>query len=149
MLLEAGLKKRDDNDNKSARRWGSGIVGTPTTYVSFEEWVKRIGLAFFTIWMVFALFYVSTSSSTAAATGATDYNSATGRDDISTIGTFENAFPEETNFLVIGDFGTGSPDQVKTSEALKHVAATLDPKPAFVVSTGDQVYAHGCVVGCH
>uniref|UniRef100_K3X283 Calcineurin-like phosphoesterase domain-containing protein n=1 Tax=Globisporangium ultimum (strain ATCC 200006 / CBS 805.95 / DAOM BR144) TaxID=431595 RepID=K3X283_GLOUD len=59
------------------------------------------------------------------------------------MGTYENAFPEETNFIVIGDFGTGSADQVKTSETLKHFAAALDPKPAFVLSTGDQIYEHG------
>jgi hypothetical protein len=140
MLLEAGLKR--SNDDKAARRWGpGGILGNATTYVSYEAWVKRIGFLFFSVWFVFALYYVSSSSTGSSATMDADADAAM---NANTMGTYENAFPEETNFIVIGDFGTGSADQVKTSETLKHFAAALDPKPAFVLSTGDQIYEHGC-----
>lgn len=145
MLLEAGLKK--DDDNKAVRRWSAN----PTTYVSYEQWLKRLGVGLFSFWVVFALFYVSTSSSTPSslASGASalavDGAAQTNNNKGAGATTMENAFPDETNFLVIGDYGTGSADQVQTAETLKRFASTLEPRPAFVLSTGDQIYEHGCV----
>ncbi|TYZ61332.1 hypothetical protein PybrP1_010372 [[Pythium] brassicae (nom. inval.)] len=135
MLLEAGLRK--DDENKAARRWSAS---TPS--LSYEQWLKRLGVGLFSIWVVFALFYVSHSNSTRPPLRAADAQQAADGDG-DRQRTIESAFPEETNFLVIGDYGTGSADQVATAEAMKHFAASLEPRPAFVLSTGDQIYEHG------
>lgn len=137
MLLEAGLKK--DDDDKAARRWSAPAAGA--SHVSYEQWLKRLGAAVLSVWLVFALFYMAPSSppSSTATTVATD--AGAGRLQ----STSEIAFPEETNFLVVGDYGTGSAAQEATADALKRFAAALEPRPAFVLSTGDQIYEHGCV----
>jgi hypothetical protein len=57
--------------------------------------------------------------------------------------TYEDAFPGSTNFLVIGDYGTGDDSQRQVAKTLEGFASALDPPPAFVLSTGDQVYDHG------
>lgn len=145
MLLEAGLKKDDDN---KVRRWSAGIPGN-TTYVSYEEWLKRLGVGLFSFWVVFALFYLSSSASSAPASaldGVTTESgvaSAPNNNNIKAKSTLGSPFPDETNFIVIGDYGTGSADQVQTADALKNFASSLDPRPAFVISTGDQIYEHG------
>lgn len=142
MLLEAGLKK--DDDNKAVRRWSTGIAGN-TTYVTYEEWLKRLGVGLFSFWVVFALFYVSSSSSSPASAldGVTKTASMQSNSNVRATSTLDSTFPDEANFIVIGDYGTGSPDQVQTADALKNFVSTLDPRPAFVISTGDQIYEHG------
>lgn len=146
MLLEAGLKKGDDN---KVRRWSAGIPGN-TTYVSYEEWLKRLGVGLFSFWVVFALFYLSSSSSSSSSTPASALDGVTKNgvttapsNNIKAKTTMDSPFPDETNFIVIGDYGTGSADQVQTADALKNFASTLNPRPAFVISTGDQIYEHG------
>lgn len=143
MLLEAGLNK--DDDNKATRRWSASAPP-----LSYEQWLKRLGVGFFSLWVVFALFYMSSSSHSTAPPplgSPTDARQAVDS-GWNLQRTIESAFPEETNFLVIGDYGTGSADQVMTAEALKRFAASLEPRPAFVLSTGDQIYEHGCVITC-
>lgn len=147
MLLEAGLKKDDDN---KVRRWSAGISGN-TTYVSYEEWLKRLGVGLFSFWVVFALFYLSSSSSSSSSAPASVLDGVTkngvaaaqSNNNIKAKSTMGSPFPDETNFIVIGDYGTGSADQVQTADALKNFASTLNPRPAFVISTGDQIYEHG------
>ena len=60
-----------------------------------------------------------------------------------------DGFPVATNFIVVGDFGTGDANQRKVALALENYMSTMDPPPAFVLSTGDQIYDHGSVdVSC-
>jgi hypothetical protein len=136
MQLEAGLK---GDDNKAPRRSISSSLST--NYVRYERWVKVIGGSIFAAWAVFALVYwvaFSSPSSTALTAGHERKPGVKSN-------TMENGFPGETRFIVVGDYGTGDQSQVKVAEALKLHVAVLDPPPAFVISTGDQIYEHGWV----
>lgn len=44
-------------------------------------------------------------------------------------------------FLVIGDMGTGTPEQFEVAKAMKEVCAQRGC--AFVISTGDNIYEYG------
>lgn len=130
MLLEAGLKREDPP--RHLRRRSS--MGNFTTY--YESRLKLAAVGFFSVW-VFVIMYYGTASLPMGSTATTNAHSRLEK------GSTELAFPEETNFLVIGDYGTGNRDQVKVAETMKRFARTLNPKPAFVLSTGDQIYDHG------
>jgi tartrate-resistant acid phosphatase type 5 len=51
------------------------------------------------------------------------------------------AASHEVNFLVVGDWGTGSGDQRRIAERMAASARALDAR--FVISTGDNFYSHG------
>lgn len=155
MHLEDGVRQEentDDDNHKALRGWNSGIMGSyAKAYTNYERWAKWIVSAFLSVWIVFVLFYWTASS------GAADSNvnvSSSAHEKTGGVKTnkpivkkspvaFENAFPEETNFLVLGDYGTGDASQTQVAHTLKQFAESLDPKPAFVLSTGDQIYDHG------
>ncbi|DAZ98099.1 TPA: hypothetical protein N0F65_005261 [Lagenidium giganteum] len=147
MNLEAGLKK-DDSGRPLRRSFTSGSSNAPWRY---EHWLKCVSFGFLGAWVLFVLFYWSSApdanydskTTTLRNTDSVVNVHADTATKSPTEATFEAAFPQETNFIVMGDYGTGSPDQVKVADTLKKFVGTLQPKPAFVVSTGDQVYDHG------
>ncbi|TMW66246.1 hypothetical protein Poli38472_004011 [Pythium oligandrum] len=138
MHLEAGVKK--DDDNKTLHR----PQGNALHSNYYERWLKAIGFSLLAFWFVFVIVYWNISSDEPASAGRADVAlDIPSRTNAVASGTFENAFPEETNFMVIGDYGTGSEDQVRVAQTLKMFAAAMEPKPSFVLSTGDQIYEHG------
>ncbi|CAH0516464.1 unnamed protein product [Peronospora belbahrii] len=143
MRLEEGLRKREEHDDGKDRRhsavrrgkseWISVLHGTSTKY---DQWVKLIAVGSLSLWLIFALIYWHTSVAPLKSTGAkvSNYNAHPLSID---------PFPQETNFIAFGDFGTGDESQRKVAMALENFTSTMDPPPAFVLSTGDQIYDHG------
>ncbi|GMF20387.1 unnamed protein product [Phytophthora fragariaefolia] len=143
MQLEAGLRKReeleDGKDRHAAVRrgnggWGAALHGA----ANYEHWVKLIALGSLGVWVIFALFFWHTGAAAGRQTAhkTRDFNAQP---------SILNGFPEATNFIAFGDFGTGDENQRKVALALENYTTTMDPPPAFVLSTGDQIYDHGLV----
>lgn len=147
MLLEEGHARSDDADaRKKPRRSGVNVYGR------YERCARALTIGVFGVWMLFVLVYYSGSHApTAAGRVSTSGGRAKAADRVvSNAATYEDAFPESTNFLVIGDYGTGDASQRQVAKTFEGFASTLDPPPAFVLSTGDQVYEHGygCICCC-
>lgn len=153
MHLEDGVRQEntDDDNDKALRGWNSSIMGSyAKAYTNYERWAKWIVSAFLSVWIVFVLFYWTASSDAIDNSRSPNGKAGSGlaaktnkpvvkKSPVA----FENAFPEETNFVVLGDYGTGDDNQKQVAHTLKAFAESLDPKPAFVLSTGDQIYDHG------
>jgi hypothetical protein len=146
MQLEEGLRKREEYDDGKDRHkatvshsnsWGAALHGA----TNYERWVKLIALGSLGVWMIFVLFFWQTGVAPATA----------GKQTASAVKNFNaqpsilGGFPEMTNFIAFGDFGTGDESQRKVADALENFTATMDPPPSFVLSTGDQIYDHGRV----
>ncbi|RLN80711.1 hypothetical protein BBJ28_00003533 [Nothophytophthora sp. Chile5] len=138
MQLEAGLRKHDDGkDRNSPMRRGGGWSGAMMGANSYERWVKLIALGSFGLWMLFVLFYWRGSMAPAASSGAAAKRAAEQAKDFNLEPSIEGGFPEETNFLAFGDYGTGDESQRKVAKALEEFASTLDPPLAFVIGNHD------------
>ncbi|KAE9046431.1 hypothetical protein PR002_g1659 [Phytophthora rubi] len=145
MQLEAGLRKReeheDGNDRHSAVRRGNSSWSTAFHgAANYERWVKLIALGSLGVWMLFVLFFWHTGVAPAVSVGK---QTATRARNYNVQPSILDGFPEETNFIAFGDFGTGDESQRRVAMALENFTATMDPPPAFVLSTGDQIYDHG------
>ncbi|KAF4323343.1 hypothetical protein JM18_000480 [Phytophthora kernoviae] len=143
MQLEAGLRKREDHDDGKDRhsrvRRGSGWSCNTQGANNYERWVKIIALGSLGFWLVFVLFYWQSSATPSAAMKQT----AAQNKALNAHPSMMEGFPETTNFIAFGDFGTGDENQRKVALALENYTATMEPPPAFVLSTGDQIYDHG------
>ncbi|KAL4138626.1 hypothetical protein PRIC2_002131 [Phytophthora ramorum] len=142
MQLEAGLRKREEHDdgkdrNSAVRRvnggWSTGFHGAH----NYERWVKLIALGSLGVWMIFVLFFWHTGAVAPAKQTTNQVR------DFNVQPSILDGFPEETNFIAFGDFGTGDENQHQVASALENFTATMDPAPAFVLATGDQIYDHG------
>ena len=49
----------------------------------------------------------------------------------------------ELGFVVMGDYGTGLDGQKRVANQLGRFLSDIQPRPSFVLSTGDQIYDHG------
>ncbi|POM61744.1 Tartrate-resistant acid phosphatase type 5 [Phytophthora palmivora] len=141
MQLEEGLRKREEHDEGKDRHsatprgnsaWSASFHGA----ANYERWVKLIALGSLGLWMIFVLFFWHTGVAPVKQT-------ATKTRGFNTQPSILDGFPESTNFIAFGDFGTGDENQRKVALALENFTATMDPAPAFVLSTGDQIYDHG------
>ncbi|KAI9921179.1 hypothetical protein PsorP6_000414 [Peronosclerospora sorghi] len=138
MQLEEGFRKREDHDDGKDRhaavrrgRWSSHLNGA----YNYERWVKLIALGSLGIWMLFVLLFWHTGLGSAKeGSQSRNYKIQPSLDD---------GFPAETNFIVLGDFGTGDENQTKVAKALEKYTSTMKPPPAFVLSLGDQIYDRG------
>lgn len=138
MLLEEGHARSDDADaRKKARRSGVAVVGR------YERWARAVTIGVFGAWMLLVLVYYSGRHGSTMAGGVSRSGGRAAGRAVGNAATYEDAFPEATNFLVIGDYGTGDDSQRQVALTLESFASALDPPPAFVLSTGDQVYDHG------
>lgn len=144
MLLEEGAAHAaDDADAKKKLRRGRSAA---LAYGRYERCARGATLGVLALWLLLALAYygdfgsASASVAPVAASGGARPRGAAA--------TSEDAFPAATNFLVMGDYGTGDDPQEQVARALERLAAALDPPPAFVLSTGDQIYEHGWGSGC-
>ncbi|KAF4140740.1 Calcineurin-like phosphoesterase [Phytophthora infestans] len=149
MQLEEGLRKpkeqHDDSSDEGKDRhsaaprsnsgWGSAFHGA----TSYEHWVKLIALGSLGVWMIFVLFFWHTG----VAPAPVSKQAAAKLKNINAEPSILDGFPEETNFIVFGDFGTGDENQRRVAIALQNFTATMVPSPAFLLSTGDQIYEHG------
>uniref|UniRef100_A0AAV1VGZ1 Calcineurin-like phosphoesterase domain-containing protein n=1 Tax=Peronospora matthiolae TaxID=2874970 RepID=A0AAV1VGZ1_9STRA len=142
MQLEEGLRMREEHhagrDRHSAVRRSTNRWRAPASrngaLTSYERWVKVIALGSLSVWTIFALFFWHSGVGPASqVTGTLRLPS----------GDSVKAFPEETNFIAIGDFGTGNESQRKVALALENFTSRMDPPLAFVLSTGDQIYDQG------
>ncbi|GLD92755.1 hypothetical protein PINS_up001334 [Pythium insidiosum] len=141
VLLEEGTREHATTNAKDKRKSFAATINA--TYLHYEKVVKTVVIAIVGAWVVIVLAYV------VFAPKAHDHDHA----DANVLqttgnggrGIAEDAFPLSTRFLVIGDYGTGDESQIKVAQAFKKHAASLDPRPAFVISAGDQVYEHGSV----
>ncbi|KAJ0392889.1 hypothetical protein ATCC90586_001235 [Pythium insidiosum] len=132
VLLEEGAREHDNAKDK--RKSFAATINA--TYLHYEKVVKMVVLAIVGAWGVIVLGYVIFAPSKATAGDVITVQNAPG-------GIAEDAFPLSTRFLVIGDYGTGDDSQIKVAQTFKKHAGSLDPRPAFVISAGDQVYEHG------
>ncbi|CEG43973.1 acid phosphatase [Plasmopara halstedii] len=140
MQLEEGVRKREEHEGKSrhlisprsSSGWNTALHGT----ASYERWVKYIALGSLGVWMIFVLFFWHTSVAPTPIA-----NQRTTKIKINK--TIPSSFPEKTTFIAFGDYGTGDTYQRSVALALENFTATMDPPPAFVLSTGDQIYDNG------
>ncbi|CAI5701891.1 unnamed protein product [Peronospora effusa] len=143
MHLEEGLRMREEHDDGKDRHSPvrRGKIGLSSTFHhginNYEQWVKLIAVGSLGVWTIFALFFwhmYVTPAKQGTAIKSRNYNKTP---------SILDGFPVETNFIVFGDFGTGDENQRKVAMALENYVSTMDPPPAFVLSTGDQIYDHG------
>ncbi|KAF1772813.1 Metallo-dependent phosphatase-like [Phytophthora cactorum] len=144
MQLEEGLRKREEHDegkdrHSSTPRSNSGWSTAFHGATNYEHWVKIIALGSLGVWIIFVLFFWHTGVAPAPVAKQTATNTKT----INTEPSILDGFPKDTNFIAFGDFGTGDENQRRVALALANFTATMDPPPAFVLSTGDQIYEHG------
>lgn len=146
MQLEEGIAARnvsDDDRKKPRRQWRHWVAA----FGRYERCARVGTLGIFALWVMFLFIYYSsrtpkTARATVAAAGG-DANRGRIANPDAHAAAWEVAFPDSTNFLVIGDYGTGDTNQRQVAKGFASFAAALDPPPAFVVSTGDQIYEHG------
>lgn len=140
MQLEEGLRKREEHDEGKdrhllKRRNNNGWNLANHGALNYERWVKLIALGSLSIWLIFVLSFWHAGVAPALVATTTKNIYATPAQ--------MNIYPQETNFIALGDFGTGDENQRKVALALEKFLATMHPPPAFVLSTGDQIYDHG------
>jgi hypothetical protein len=138
MLLEAGLNRKDDS--KAVRR-NFGTANRQSNGISYEQWVKLISCGFFTVWLTFLVVYTSIINPRSINEERDTYRVINAEVKNNPVHTNK----EETNLIVIGDYGTGTESQVQVAETLKNFVSNLSPKASFILSTGDQIYDHGYV----
>ena len=145
MLLEAGLKK--DDDRKPLRGSLRDIMTDGFASGLYEKRMRYSAVGLFAIWMTFMLFHLGSSNTNVSSTLQGNTNAADTRHPISTEST-ENASPDEIDFVVFGDYGTGTDSQIQVAHTMRKFVSTLDAKISFVLSTGDQIYEHGYAKPC-
>lgn len=146
MHLEEGVRRREEREEhegkdrqSAAPRCNSGWKSSFYGAANCERWVKIIALGSLNIWMIFVLFFwrigvAPTPEANQRARRSKIYKSAP---------LASSGFPRETNFIALGDYGTGDQVQRKVALALENFTATMNPPPAFILSTGDQIYNNG------
>lgn len=142
MQLEEGLRKREEHDEGKdrhllRRRNDNGLNLANFGALHYERWVKLIALGSLGVWLIFVLSFWHA--------GVTPALGVTTTKNIDATSAQRNLYPQETNFIALGDFGTGDENQRKVALALENFTATMHPPPAFVLSTGDQIYDRGYV----